>query len=183
MALIVTCYLKCFCPEAYLWSFKLVNSKFKPYLEFVSSTNYTIILLYALIFGYVSWILSRFTLLKRSLMYCILYHLGTHWNGLWGVHTHPHQCNEREHVYHCVEHPLHRESTSWLLVLGSSAVSSLREAGSGSLATNLAWVMSSGSVLVVQALIGVAGVCDPMVISVGGYTCYMLPSGLASAAC
>ena len=68
-------------------------------------------------------------------------------------------------------------------MLGSSTGSSLWEAGAGSLATNSVWVMSSDSVLLVGASLGVAGVCDPMVTSVGGMPVTSFPSGLASATC
>ena len=45
----------------------LVHFKLRLYLRFVSSTYCVMILLHMLIFGYVSWMLFRFTLLKRSL--------------------------------------------------------------------------------------------------------------------
>ena len=52
-------------------------------------------------------------------------------------------------------------------MLDSSVGSSLRETGAGSLAAISVWVMFSDIILLGEASIRVAGVCDPVVTGVG----------------
>ena len=85
---------------------------------------------------------------------------------------------EKEWDYHCVDCLC--QSHSWLFVPDSSTGSSLGETGDGDLATNLAWALSSDSVLLAGASIEVAAVYDPMVTSIGSM---LLPASFWSCVC